>query len=290
MKLLIAAIYVSFPFTVNSGECCYLADDAQNVAGVDSSALGNCDGGNGARAGSEDLVLHLHGLEDEEQIAFLDGLTGGDLHIEDGAGHGAGDSAGAGGSGGLGSGSGSSGRRGSSSGSGSGSAGNGSRGSAGDGSGSHAAAGSGLDGDFVGGAVNGDIVLLDHVCSLLKIKLDFFDVHDVHAAGRDTDLFRESGSDRGHDLRLHALRLGSRRGGGSRSGGSGGRCFLFALEDRTHCHGEENDADQAKEHRANTHQGNEQAAVFHFFLLPFNLDYSKAIAQFASAYALFARF
>ena len=46
----------------------------------------------------------------------------------------------------------------------------------------------------------------------------------------------------------------------------------------------------AKEHRANTHQGNEQAAVFHFFLLPFNLDYSKAIAQFASAYALFARF
>ena len=152
------------------------------------------------------------------------------------------------------------------------------------------AAGGGLDGDFVGGTVNGDIVLLDHVCSLLKIKLDFFNVDDVHAAGRDTDLFRESGSDRGHDLRLHALRLGRRRGGGSRSGGSGGRCFLFALEDRTHCHGEENDADQAKEHRANTHQGNKQAAVFHFFLLPFNLDYSKAIAQFASAYALFARF
>ena len=66
-----------------------LADDAQNVAGVDSSALGNCNGGNGAGAGSEDLVLHLHGLEDEQQIAFLDGLTGGDLHIEDGAGHGA---------------------------------------------------------------------------------------------------------------------------------------------------------------------------------------------------------
>jgi hypothetical protein len=79
-------------------------------------------------------------------------------------------------------------------------------------------------------------------------------------------------------------------GSGSRSSGSNGRRFFLALENCTHCHGEENDADQAKEHRANTHQGNEQAAVFHFFLLPFNLDYSKAIAQFASAYALFARF
>ena len=29
---------------------------------------------------------------------------------------------------------------------------------------------------------------------------------------------------------------------------------------------------------------------YRFFLLPFHLDYSKAIAQFASAYALFARF
>ena len=56
------------------GSCCSLADDAENVAGVDSSALGNCDGGNGTSAGSEDLVFHLHGLEDEEEIALLDSL------------------------------------------------------------------------------------------------------------------------------------------------------------------------------------------------------------------------
>ena len=57
------------------------ADDAQNVAGVDGSALGNRDGGNGAVAGSKDLVLHLHGLEDEEDIAGLDRLTGRDLAL-----------------------------------------------------------------------------------------------------------------------------------------------------------------------------------------------------------------
>ena len=45
---------------------------------------------------------------------------------------------------------------------GSGSAGHGGGSGAGDGGGGHAAAGDGLDGNFVGGAVNGDSVLLSH--------------------------------------------------------------------------------------------------------------------------------
>ena len=94
-------------------------------------------------------------------------LTGRDLHVEDGAGHRAGNGltgAGSGGSGLGGSGSrGSSGSRGrSGSGDGSGSAGHGGGSGAGDGGGGHAAAGDGLDGNFVGGAVNGDSVLLSH--------------------------------------------------------------------------------------------------------------------------------
>ena len=53
----------------------------QQVAGLDGRALGDIDGRHDAVARRHDLVLHLHGLEDQQHVAALDGLAGGDLHI-----------------------------------------------------------------------------------------------------------------------------------------------------------------------------------------------------------------
>ena len=71
----------------------------EQVAGVDNVALAHIDAGNGAVLRSADLVLHLHGLEDQQGVASLDGVTGLDLDIQDIAGHGSGDGDGTGGTG-----------------------------------------------------------------------------------------------------------------------------------------------------------------------------------------------
>ena len=55
----------------------------QNVTGVDGVALVDIDGSNGAVLRSDDLVLHLHGLQDDQHVASLDGCTGCDLDIQD---------------------------------------------------------------------------------------------------------------------------------------------------------------------------------------------------------------
>ena len=49
----------------------------EQVAGVDNIALAHIDAGNGAVLRSADLVLHLHGLEDQQGVASLDGAATG---------------------------------------------------------------------------------------------------------------------------------------------------------------------------------------------------------------------
>ena len=63
--------------SVWSGFCIEMlsADDDHGCAGVDVGALLNQDLSNGAGLGSHDLVLHLHSLQDAQNIAFLDGLA-----------------------------------------------------------------------------------------------------------------------------------------------------------------------------------------------------------------------
>ena len=60
------------------------------------------DGSNGAVLRSNDLVLHLHGLEDDQHVASLDRSTGSDLDIQNVAGHGSLDGDGTGSTGGTG--------------------------------------------------------------------------------------------------------------------------------------------------------------------------------------------
>ena len=48
-----------------------VADHAQQSAGIHRRALSGADGSNGAAAGRHDLVFHLHGLQDEEDVALL---------------------------------------------------------------------------------------------------------------------------------------------------------------------------------------------------------------------------
>ena len=64
------------------------AHGVQHIAGVDGIALANVNAGNGAVLRCADLVFHLHGFEDHDNIASLNSSACLDLDIQDGARHG----------------------------------------------------------------------------------------------------------------------------------------------------------------------------------------------------------
>src|SRR5699024_2040558 len=132
-----------------------LVQGDQGVARVDDVALVHVDGGHGAVLGGDDLVLHLHGLQDHQGVAGLDGSAGLDLDVQDVAGHGRLDRHGAGGAGGgLGRSRGSGGGRGLR-------LGRGSRGRGGGSGGHRGGAGRGLlHADAVGDAIDGNGIVL----------------------------------------------------------------------------------------------------------------------------------
>ena len=64
------------------------AHGVQHIAGVDGIALANVNAGNGAVLRCADLVFHLHGFEDHDNIASLNSSACLDLDVQDGARHG----------------------------------------------------------------------------------------------------------------------------------------------------------------------------------------------------------
>ena len=65
-------------------------DNHQGCAGVHVGALGSQDLGNGAGLGGHDLVLHLHGFQDQQDLTLLDSLAFLNIDLQNGAGHGGG--------------------------------------------------------------------------------------------------------------------------------------------------------------------------------------------------------
>ena len=63
-----------------------LADGHEDGTFHDRFTLFDGDGGDGALEFRLDIVLHLHRLEDEYDVAYLDGITDIDFHVDDGTG------------------------------------------------------------------------------------------------------------------------------------------------------------------------------------------------------------
>ena len=226
------------------------ADHAQQGAGLHGGALGDADGGGGAVAGSHDLVLHLHGLQDEENVALLHG--GAVLHIDgqNGAGPGGGDllTAGGGGSGGS-----SRGRR---------------RSSGGGRSGGRAV--HDLQGDLIHGAVYVDLVLFHSNFPLLILKLlKFFHRQNADSGGIGAHVLRYGGGDGGNQRLAVGDHAGGRRGGncGGRGGGSCRALLPQPGADSAHQGAEDDDADQAEEDGPNTHDNDKSVRHCGSFLL-----------------------